>query len=208
MRPVDCADHSWRRDLVPGLLGAGLGQRPGGRQDQSGGGEWPVRHQRAEDLDELGALFRHDVPTVPHRAREAEAPGLELPAGADDRARHRGAPARDHDGARDLQRDLPHQRACPRRPDRHGARRRLARRQRHAQVRAASARRCQQADGTRRAHSRAHGAHEPGRPARHGHPRVPRPAAAPAGRGDGLQISRPAAADRAGARRGLRASSA
>ena len=52
---------------------------------------------------------------------------------------------------------------------------------------------------------RAYGAHDLGWPAHHGHSRVPGPAAAPAGRGDGLQVSRAAAADRASARRGLRA---
>ncbi len=29
--------------------------------------------QRSEDLDQLRALRRHDVPAVPHRARQAEA---------------------------------------------------------------------------------------------------------------------------------------
>ena len=111
-------------------------------------------------------------------------------------------------GRADLQRDLLHRRARARRPDRDGARRRLACRQRHAQVRAAAARRCQQAVEPAGAHPRADGAHDPGWPAHHGHSRVPRPAAAPAGRGHGLQVSRAAAADRAGAGRGLRRSSA
>ena len=34
------------------------------------------RDQRPEDLDQFGALRRHDVPAVPHRAGQAEARGI------------------------------------------------------------------------------------------------------------------------------------
>jgi alkylation response protein AidB-like acyl-CoA dehydrogenase len=40
---------------------------------RAGGGGRAFRHQRPEDLDQLGALRRHDVPALPHRARQAEA---------------------------------------------------------------------------------------------------------------------------------------
>jgi len=54
-----------------GLLRARIRQRSGRGQDKSRGEERPFRDQRAEDLDQLGSLLRHDVPAVPHRAGQA-----------------------------------------------------------------------------------------------------------------------------------------
>ena len=52
-----------------------------------------LRRQRPEDLDQLGAPRRHDVPALPHRAGQAEARGHLLSPAVDEDAGHRGAAA-------------------------------------------------------------------------------------------------------------------
>ncbi|MCY1365191.1 hypothetical protein D9M69_520270 [compost metagenome] len=148
--------HAARRGgLVPGLLRAGLGLRPGLAADARHGRRWRLRHQRPEDLDLDRARGRHDLLPGAHRTRRREACGHQLPAVLDEDARHRGAPAQDHDGPRRVQRGLLHRRARAAAPDRGPARRRLEGGQRHAQARARLARQPQPHDpalpGTRRA---------------------------------------------------------
>ena len=105
-----------------------------------------LRHQRPEDLDQFGALRRHDVPALPHGAGQAEARGHLLSAAVDEDSRHRGAAAAHHDRPRRIQRGVLHRCARARGPDRARPRQGLVRRQRDAEARALDDRQCREDD--------------------------------------------------------------
>ena len=145
-RAVGREDHPRRRDLVPGLFGAGLRQRSRVADHARRAAGRTFRGQRPEDLDQFGALRRHDVPAVPHRAGQAEARRHLLPAAVDADARHRGASAAHDDRPRRIQRGVLHRCARARGPDRAGPRQGLVCRQRDAEARALDDRQCREDD--------------------------------------------------------------
>ena len=82
--------------LVPGLLGARLRVRPRIPEDARRARGRPLRRQRPEDLDDDGALRRHDLLPRAHRPDGEEAGGHQLPADQHALAGHHGAAARHH----------------------------------------------------------------------------------------------------------------
>ena len=86
--PLHSADGARRDHLVPGILGAGGGLRPGFAPDTRGEARVELPHQRSENLDLLCAARRHLLP-----ARENESGTrrhLRVP-GADGHSRHHRA---------------------------------------------------------------------------------------------------------------------
>ena len=105
------ADPQRRGDLVPGVLRARVGLRPGLAEDEGGQGRRRVGGHRAEGLDDAGPVRQVVHARRPHRPRRPQAQGPHLlpdghgagggagaPAGADhrrgrvQRAVHRGGP--------------------------------------------------------------------------------------------------------------------
>ena len=72
------ADPDRRGDLVPGLLGARVGLRPGLAQDQGGQVERRVDRDRPEGLDDLRPQGQVVHARRPHRPGRAQAPGPHL----------------------------------------------------------------------------------------------------------------------------------
>ena len=201
---MDWPDHPRRGDLVPGLLRTRFRQRSCRGQYARRAGRRGLRGQRPEGLDQLGALRRHDVPAVPHRARPAEARGPVVSVAVDADTGHRGAAAEDDDRAQRVQRGVLHRRARPGAADRAGPRQGLARRQHNPEARAADDRRRRQDDASAGTACCAAAIDHRERPAADRHARVPRPAAEAARRGSGVEGAQPPFADRGGEGRGIR----
>ena len=124
------------RDLVPGLLGAERGLRSRERADARGARRRRVGRDRAEGVDVARALGAVVLRALPHEPRRAAPPRPVVPARPDGPTRHRDPPdpaAHRHVG---VQRGLLLRGAHRRRERGRRGRRRLARRDGHARVRA------------------------------------------------------------------------
>ncbi len=145
------ADPDRRGDLVPGLLGARVGVRPGLAQDQGGQVERRVGRDRPEGLDDLRAQGQVVHAGRADRPGRAQAPGPHLLHHGHGAGRGAGAPALpDHPGA-GVQRALHRGGSDPGRERGRRCRQRLGRGDHDPHERARRARRL----GRRR---RAHGA--------------------------------------------------
>ena len=148
------ADPDRRRDLVPGLLGARVGLRPGLAQDQGGQVERRVGRDRPEGLDDLRAQGQVVHAGRADRPGRAQAPGPHLLHHGHGAGRGAGAPALpDHPGA-GVQRALHRGGSHPGRERRRRCRQRLGRRDHDAHERARRPRRLgrrRRADRARRA---------------------------------------------------------
>ena len=134
--PGAAEDGQRRGDLGAGVVGAGVGQRPGVAAIDGDQDRWRLAAQRPEDLEFAGAVRGAGIRVVPLRSRGRASPWPDLlhvrPEG---RRRHRPADRATRRRHR-FRRDLPRRRVRPRRRrDRRGARR-LARRDEHVEQRA------------------------------------------------------------------------
>ncbi|MNT05476.1 hypothetical protein D3C72_1400960 [compost metagenome] len=109
-KPLAAAHPERRRLVVPGVLRARRGLRPGVAQDD-GGAQWrPLHRQRPEDLDDAGPARQHDVLPGAHQQRGQVAAGHQLPADRHETAR-RGSAPHPHAGRRQgSERSLPDRR--------------------------------------------------------------------------------------------------
>ena len=134
VRAPAAADRPRRARLLPGLLGAGSGERPRRADDEGGAPRRHLRRHRPQDLDLERAARRLDLPRRPHR-RRGQAPwhlGARVPGR---HARDRGANVPDA-RRRDSLRDVPRRRRDPGREPRRRGERRLGRADVHARLRA------------------------------------------------------------------------
>ena len=95
-----------RSGLVPGILGAGVGVRPGLSSDQGRRGWRPLRDQRSEDMDQPGTQGRLDTGPRSYRPGGAQAQGDHHVPGGHEDARSLSAAYHRHDGPSPVQRDL------------------------------------------------------------------------------------------------------
>ena len=201
--PLPEAAARRRRDLVPGLLGAGRGLRPRGCASLGAAGRRPLRARRTEGLVVVRPHRRLLHPPRTVRPRLGAARGADLPDRRHARPRRRGASAPpDHRRGR-VQRDLPERgRGAARERDRRGGPR-LGRGDDDAAARARDARLCARR-ATRGPGPEARGARRRPRCDRHaargGCPRVDPPAGAPL---DGVPVAQRARAHRHARARGL-----
>ncbi len=134
-RPRAAENGQRRGDLGAGVVGAGVGERPGlvafhGDQDRR-----RLAAQRPEDLEFPRSVRRAGVRAVPLRSGGAAAQGLDVRHVRPEGRRRDGAPDRPARRRHRVRGDLPRRRLRPRRGrDRRGARR-LARRDEHLEQR-------------------------------------------------------------------------
>ncbi len=129
-------DPPGRGSVVPGLLRARRGLRPRVAAHPRRARRRRLRAERAEDLVLVRPGRGHRRVPRAHRPRRAEAQGHLVADAADGHAGHRDPPAQDRARQLGVLRGVPHRRACAGGQPRRRGERRLARHQRHVEVRA------------------------------------------------------------------------